>query len=115
MNSGAADPYTDTEPCGFPRGGVESFGVSHGSIFGCSLKSVNHEQPQSATSTNPCRWRRFALRSISFAESTPSAKREGPLTLALTAHLLSSMLLEQLDRFIGLLRGRLDPHAEIAV
>ncbi len=37
----------DTEYCGLPRGGIESFDDSHGSIFGCWRKSVNQEQPVS--------------------------------------------------------------------
>src|SRR5262245_42752148 len=49
MNSGADVPYSGTEPCGFARGGVLSLGVSHGSYFGCCLKSVNHEHPASET------------------------------------------------------------------
>src|SRR4051812_31624298 len=48
---GAYEPYTDTEFCGLPRIGTVSPAVSHGSIFGCSLKSVNQEQaPRLATS-----------------------------------------------------------------
>src|ERR1700694_824657 len=38
---GAAVPYTGTEFCGFPRIAIVSAGVSHGSILGCRLKSVN--------------------------------------------------------------------------
>src|SRR6476660_1922911 len=45
VSPGAVLPYTGTENCGLPRGGIVSFGDSHGSIFGCCLQSVNHEQP----------------------------------------------------------------------
>ncbi len=51
-NPGATLPVTGTEYCGLPRNGVVSFGVSHGSIFGCCLKSVNHEQAVSSRTGN---------------------------------------------------------------
>ena len=34
---------SSTDDCGLPRNGIVSDGVSHGSIFGCCLKSVNQE------------------------------------------------------------------------
>src|SRR3954470_2740395 len=96
MNSGAAVPYSGTEPCGFPRGAVFVSGVSHGSIFGCSLKSVNHEQPV-RTSTSIVPIARCARDDMS----------------ALTTHLLRTMLLEKLHGFVSALGGGLDPDAEV--
>src|SRR3569623_1758647 len=75
---GAALPVVGTENCGLPRNAIVSDVDSHGSIFGCSLKSVNHEHAPSAKSGS------IAIN-----------------RLALTANLLGSVLLEKL-------RGRVD-------
>src|SRR3954470_12280973 len=98
MNSGAAVPYSGTEPCGFPRGDVSVSGVSHGSIFGCSLKSVNQEQPVRLT-TSRVQIPRFAR------DDKPARddRRARDNRLALTTHLLGTVLLEELHGFVGAL------------
>src|ERR1051325_4102231 len=47
-NPGSAVPVIGTEPCGLPRIAIVSDVVSHGSILGCCLKSVNQEHPLTA-------------------------------------------------------------------
>src|SRR6478735_8537665 len=80
---GAADPVIGTEFCGLPRNGVVSFTVSHGSIFGCCLKSVNHEQPVSRTGVTS-----LSTRVARFPLPAPRFPR-----LSLTSNLLGSVLL----------------------
>src|SRR4051794_33206435 len=91
MKPGAALPVIGTDICGLPRNGVVSFGVSHGSIFGCCLKSVNQEHAPSASSG-----------------SRASSR------LALTTHLRGTMLLQDVHRGFGLIGRGFDPHAEVA-
>src|SRR3954468_19971616 len=98
MKPGATEPVIGTDICGLPRNGVVSFGVSHGSILGCCLKSVNHEQPVSASDK----------RNIAHLPS-PIAH----LVLAFTANLLSSMLLEQVHRLIHAIGIGHDPDTKV--
>src|SRR5215831_11796544 len=86
----------ETEYCGLPRGGIESFDDSHGSILGCWRKSVNHEQPVRAT-----------------ARTTMPARRTKP-RLALTTHLLRSVLLENSHGGVGAVRIGHDPNPEVS-
>src|SRR3954463_16165708 len=78
-----------------------SFGVSHGSIFGCCLKSVNHEQPVSAAVSRSAPSRRVAR--------SPSRP-----VLALTPHLRRPVLLQDVLGLVSLIGARFDPHAEMA-
>src|SRR3982751_4410437 len=61
---GAALPYTDTEFCGLPRKGIVSLDDSHGSILGCSLKSVNQEQAPTAVAAARAAYRRARRTSL---------------------------------------------------
>src|SRR6185369_3168983 len=87
-NPGAADPYTGTDICGLPRGGMLSAADSHGSIFGCCLKSVNHEHPASTGTTASITTRR-AVRPTSDLR---------PSVLSLTANLLRPVLAHHVHR-----------------
>src|SRR5688572_16099862 len=101
--SGGLPPNIGIDPWGLARGGAlakraESMvATSHGSIFGCRVKLVNHSQPPKTTGTQT------------------SARERARTDLALTAHLHRSMLAKQgLDT--GALVGRaLDPHPIVAV
>src|SRR3569833_4550469 len=91
MKPGAALPVIGTDIWGLPRNGIVSAGVSQGSIFGCCLKSVNQEHAPSASSGS-------------------SAMRR----LALTTHLLGSVLPKNVHGGVGLVGRSLHPHAEVA-
>jgi len=90
---GAAVPTVGTDACGFARGGIVSAGDSHGSIFGCCLKSVNQLQ---------------ALNS-----RTGSAREMRDTRLALTSHLLGPVLLQNVHRRVGAVRIGHHPDAEV--
>src|SRR6185437_1540696 len=101
-NPGAALPFVGTEPCGLPRKAIVSDEVSHGSILGCCLKSVNqlHAQIESSGATR-------AARQI----VRPMGRR---MALSLTPHLRRTMLLEHAHRLIGAIGVGHDPDAELA-
>src|SRR5262245_25539604 len=87
---GAAVPTVGTDICGLARGAIVSAGDSHGSIFGCCLKSVNQEQaPNSKTGSTRA-------------------------SLALTSHLLGTVLSQNVHRRVGAVRIGGDPDAEVA-
>src|SRR4051812_34339303 len=100
MNPGAALPVVGTDICGLPRNGVVSFGVSHGSILGCCLKSVN--QLHAASSSTGMR----TARRLSDPSRTLRV-RSG--ILPFTANLLGSVLLEDVLHGFGARRIGLDP------
>src|SRR3954471_5731514 len=104
MNPGAKLPVIGTDICGLPRNGVESFGVSHGSIFGCCLKSVNHEHAPSARSG----------RSATTRRSIDAPLLRPGWWLALTTNLLGTVLLQHVHHLVDLVGGGFHPHAEVA-
>ena len=85
-----------TEFCGLPRNGIVSAGVSHGSILGCCLKSVNHEQ------------------AVEQKDRRRSAVAHARVRLALTTNLLRSVLLQDVHRCVCSIGIGDDPHAEVA-
>src|SRR6185312_7161458 len=99
---GAALPFVGTDACGLPRKAMVSDAVSHGSIFGCCLKSVNqlHAQIESSGATR-------AVRQI----VRPVGRR---ITLSLTPHLRRTMLLEHSHRLVGAIRIGHHPDAELS-
>src|SRR5215216_4466106 len=97
MNAGAINPLVGTDPCGLARGGTVSDGESHGSNFGCVLKSVNQEQPVIATVATT------AIR----PRPTPDTRR--PTKSALTSYLPRPVLHHDRLHRIGILGGRRDP------
>src|SRR6185503_20761524 len=86
-----------TELCGLPWNGVVSFAVSHGSILGWRLKSVNQEQAVSVARKAHVPTRRQVRRRSAF-----------------TADLLGTLLGQHRRHLIEALRRRRDPHAEVA-
>src|SRR5689334_24045112 len=91
-----------TELCGLPRGGTVSAMLSHGSILGCCLKSVNQEQPVIRQRTD--------VQIHSFTRDDISA----PRSLALTAHLPRTVATQQFHRLVGAIGGRPYPNAVVA-
>src|SRR5215467_10159199 len=82
--------------------------VSHGSILGCCLKSVNHEQAHNATGAMKVTARRSSR--PAFRRSSLTARRS---LLTLTSDLLGSILLEDALDHVDLIGLRVDEHAEV--
>src|SRR5829696_10236791 len=78
--------------------GIESFGASHGSYFGCTLKSVNQEHAVSAT-----------------VSASAPARRARDLRSALTPHLHRAVAAQHVGRLAGAVGARRDPHAVVAM
>src|SRR5215218_10166356 len=87
-----------TENWGLPRIGIESFGDSHGSTFGCSLKSVNQEHAVSA---------------IVSASAPP--RRSRIARSALIANLHRPVLAQHVGCLAGPIGARGHPDAEVTV
>src|SRR5512143_1799420 len=97
-NPGAALPTIGTEPWGLPRNAIVSAAVSHGSILGCCLKSVNHEQ---------------LARNVVASTTRPRAPRAARRALTLTSHLLGTVLLEHGHGVVGAIGIGHHPDAEV--
>src|SRR4051812_43541113 len=97
-----------TDPCGFPRNGIVSDPDSHGSIFGCCLKSVNHEH--AASRSNGAN---RALRAMPRSGARiPHPAARVPRS-SLTTNLLCPMLPEDVHRVLDAIGIGGDPHAEV--
>src|SRR5688572_1202167 len=95
---GAAEPTMGTQLCGLPRTGLEPFGASHGSNFGCDLKSVNQEHAVRAT-----------------VSASAADRRSRIVRSALIAHLHRSVLAQDVGGLGGAIGSSGHPDAVVAV